>query len=311
MVRNLIPFRKLSKEEASDYGLVMAKGNGYLKNAAKLVGMEHKTFRARLFKKAFDIRDWPEIHEDQISEFIQAIPYIQSVRNIEFKVLCGYSALARKLAKSFKDLDLEDATQEALSALLDAIYSYDKPTIKFATYAWWVIRNRMLSAVNQNHAFCPLSNIALKLIRQFEKASALFNGPLNQERIIDSMNLNDENRKILVDSLNAKIVNAKELFQNADGFDGDYTQIRTGIDNEDIALPNYEVMEALKKADLTPFQRMLIEKQITEPHGWQVEFARSTICASTGKPYTRQRINQIINEGLKQVKTVYCRGNQC
>lgn len=146
---------KLSETELEACYTTMRKGNRQLKHLADTTGMEHRKFRARLFKKAFDPADWPELNEIQLAEFEPALPDINAVRVIENKMMCQFSRLARRHANAWAKkmggtvVDAEDYLQEALMALLDAIYGYTEDDTQFITFAWLVIQNRLTTAANK------------------------------------------------------------------------------------------------------------------------------------------------------------------
>lgn len=316
-----IPSLTLSTEQIHSHQQTMRKGAASLKRLAEVTGTDHKTIRTRLFKPScrvvFTPGEWPELTPEQASVFVQAIPDIQAVRSIEWQMLCGFSRLARKHALAWAKKvhgsisDFRDFEQEALLAVLDAIYTYNQEDTSFLTYAWYVIRNRLANTANKAHPFGPLSNEAVKLLYQFEKVKMGMNRAVTNQEVYEAMALSDDQINV-IENASIKCVqgdrcgSAQYLTHHGDDYPNDYTAARRGIDSETDTVPcNYEIRDAVEKANLTPLERKIVNTSLYPHYGWQQEIANETINPQTGKPYTRARISQILQIALRKIKSAY------
>ncbi len=317
------PSVSLSSEEIDRHFRTMRKGNTALKRCAELTGLENKTFRSKLFHSKFnpdetDVkgeRIWPAMADTTIAEIIKSIPLIEAVRSIEWTMLCAYSRLAKRHAKAWTKLrsgvivSEADYFQEAIVALLDAIYSYTQDNVKFITFAWRVIYNRLAAASNKNNPFGPMTNEALKLLKRFEEAKFTFNGPVTDDEVMDSLNLTEEETALLKD-VQVRVYGAPEVCSKMFPCDGertdDYTATRYGIDNEKDTVPcNFEIREAMQHANLTDFERQIVSTSLYPHYGWQTELAAAHVNPNTNKPYSRAAIAVMLERALRKIKAVY------
>ncbi len=304
----MIEAMKLNEQELDQCYRTMRKGNTHLKTLAEVTGMEQRAFRARLFKGTFAPVNWPELNEEQVALFVQAMPFIQAVRDIEWKMLCAFSRLARKHANSWAKkmngtvVDNEDYLQEAMLALLDAIYSYTQEETQFITFAWWVIHNRLTTAANKNSPFSPLTNEAMGLLKRFDEAKAKLNRHVTDEEVYEACGFTDDERAVISDA-KVKVFNASHAQENASLYEGgmcnDYTETRRGIANEKDTVPcNYEVREAMERANLTERERTCVETHLCPHYGWQTELAKQWGVSKMTVGHTLQR-------ALSKIKAAY------
>lgn len=304
---------KLSEQELDICFKTMRKGNSEIKRLAKMTGMEDRKFRAKLFKH--ETGGWSD---EQLEQIVQVLPAIQAVRDIEWKMMCQFSQLARKLANSWsKKIGINDARdylQEALMALLDAIYAYTDEDTQFITFAWWAISNRLTTAANKDNPFSPLTNEAMGLLKRYEEAKISLNRHATDQDIYDVCGFSEDECRTLRDA-QVKVFNASSIERRPNGLVDlggeetfDYTANRSGIDHESEIVHSYEVHDIVKCANLTKMERRVIEASLeSSHHGWQSDFAKNTICKSTGQPYTRQRIMQIYQCALEKIKVAKSR----
>ncbi len=311
-----IPNVRLSKDELAENCQIMVRGNKLLHDLAQTAGLAHKQFRSKLFKKDFDSKDWPQFNEEQIKSFQDALPAIKAVRDIEWRMLCGFARLVRKHANGWArrvpngPLVYQDYVQEAFMALLDAIYTYTDADIRFITYSWWVIRNRLSTACNKGQPLTPLTNQAIRLLQKFEETKLAFNRYSTNDEIYEKMKLNPEEIELIQDAQvrvlgpDDGIAANRWYFERYNG--SDYTEAR-----RDIASPqefnggNFEIRDAFNKADLSDFERKVVETSLYPHTGWREDLAKHEINPRTGKRYTRAGINIILDGALKKIKNAY------
>ena len=298
----------MTKQELENCYDIMLKGNAHLVNLAKIVNMQHRKFRARFFKEKFNPVNWTELNKEQVEVFVQAIPFIEAVRQIEWKMLCAFSRLAKKHASTWAKRtngEFDDFMQEATLGLLDAIYGYTNKEVKFITFAWCTIRNQVTKFANSNYIFSGLANNTIKLLRRFEEVKNSLNRYATDEEIYDLCNFNDKELHI-IRSARVKMYNVSEQDFDEDNFFGDYTEFRRGIINERNTVPcNYEIKEAIRNANLTLAERRVLTTYLFPYSGWKTDLSKTLINPKNGKHYTKQFINYILKKALSKVKHVY------
>ena len=317
----MIEHIRLNASELDECQRIMARGNNKLKQLAEMVGMENIKFRVRLFKSPFAVAEWPELSEAQVVTFTEALPDILAVRAIEYKMLCAFCRLAHKMAKrwftpnsSNPSLDISDYLQEALMALLDAVYGYSDPSTKFITYATTTIRNRLSKCTNKSHPLSPLSNEALGLIGRFEAARQALNGPATQTEIYEAAAFTPDEIAVY-ESARVMVFNQSVPLREEDSLPADnayyapisdYTEGRRGIDHETDTVPCYfEIREAMDKARLTPVERRIVETFVQPYYGWQSQLAKELLNPVTNQPMTRAGVGYILRKALDKIKAVY------
>jgi hypothetical protein len=65
-----------------------------------------------------------------------------------------------------------------------------------------------------------------------------------------------------------------------------------------------EVLEAIENAGLNTLERSVLEAsiQVSASHGWKKKFADNNINSKTGKPYTRQATQGILDRAHQKIK---------
>lgn len=302
----------LGAEELDTCFKTMRKGNTQLRTLAKMTGMEDRKFRAKLFKDG--LNNWNDEHREQIA---LAMPDIQAVRNIEWKMIRQFYRLTRRLAQSWSKKvggasSKADYEQEALMALLDAIYAYTDEDTQFITFAWWIIRNRLTTAANKDNPFSPLTNEAMSLLKRFDEAKIKLNRHVTDQDVYDACGFTEDECKVIREA-QVKVYNASAIKDDSprDSDESpDYTSKRSGIDREkDMVARGYEVRDAVRRARLTALERRVVDAagQASYRHGWQADFAENNICEATGKPYSRQRIMQVYQRALEKIRVAFGR----
>lgn len=320
-----VPAIRLPADKLTKNYELMCEGNTLLKQCADATGMDHKQFRSKLFKSPLmkinrDLRplikqEWKDASEETVELIARAVPYIKAVKNIEWDMIQQFSRLANRMAKKWCNRFVgimnasEDYYQEALMGLLDAIYGYSRLDIKFITFAWMSIRNRLANANNKNNDLGPITNQALELLSQFEETKRVLNRYATDEEIYEIMDLSPKELKAIT---KAKVRCLNESSIEWEGEDGnritDYTEIRMGIDKETDSVPcHYEIREAMKQANLSDLERKVVDIAMCPHYGWQTELAAETINPKTGQPYSRAAINVILEAALKKIKIAYQR----
>jgi DNA-directed RNA polymerase specialized sigma subunit len=309
-----IPSIKLSPAEEQEYSETMRKGGLALQECASIMKMDHREFRSKLFKNTLD---FTSISPEEKEKIQKAIPVILEIRKIEDKILKAFVRLCNKHARIWAGrvcgaiVSREDYFQEALAAVVDAMYSFTRENVRFITYLWYVIHNRLATAANKNNPFGPLTNQALKLLQRFENAKLKMNRSHSNVEIYEQLNLTEEEIGILEHAL-VKVHPYSNIGETTDyldeAMDWDYTSQRRGIDLEkDTVSCDFEINEAKDRADLSDLERKVLDTFLMPHYGWQEEIASETISPKTNMRYTRQAISCILKSALKKVKAAYLR----
>ncbi len=310
----------LSSQQMAEYSQIMVKGNIPLKNAAEMIGMQNRKFRSKLFRGKFDPkavdngeRVWPDMTVEAVNYINEHYQSIMAVREIEWPMVRAFSRLAKKQAAGWAKmasnglLTIDDYYQEALLAVVDAVYGYSKPEWKFITFVFWSIKRRLITAINASNPF-PLPNEAISLRKRYAEAEEKINGPASIDEICDVAGFTDRERNLVATTFVSVARQSDMLLSNKDESnqeEADYTGMRRGLDNEETIRCNYEIKEAFSQADLTSFERKVVETYLDPFHGWQTKLASEEINPRTGQFYTRAAIAVILEKALKKIKAAY------
>lgn len=301
----------IDPDRLAGYCAIMVAGNSKLKDCANLAGMKHREFRRQLIKADMRPSDM-DVPTKVILAVNQALPDIKAVQSIEEPMFNGNVRIAWTLAKRisrWSSLEYDDCEQEAYSALVDAIYGFSDPAWQFTSFAWHACRRRLLAAHNRNSRLSPPSNHVVDLMARYERKKQALNceGPVTELQVIENMGVVEADRCMIQDYLAAaKLCSGSGLDPEADE-PLDYTAFRKGIDHESTAavVENFEVYDAMDRANLTAFERKVVMISMNSHYGWQSELAAETINPKTNKPYTRRAIAVILDRALSKIRHAY------
>lgn len=302
----------LTQDQTVEYSAIMRQGNLRLRECADAFDMDHRAFRAKLFKGRFNPSQWPGIRPDQITLVEESLPLINEVRKLENTLLSGFVHLVLKHANSWGKrrsgtiVDFADYVQESFMALIDAIYAYTLEDAKFISFAWNIIRNRCASASNKNHPLNPLTNEALGLMQRFEqeKRRLATVGPISDEDVIEAMKVNQGQTEIIRSSL-VKVVHSSQISQRSsdDGDTIDFANyMQDGIyEDNTIAFDEHESLyKAINDAGLTGEEHEALKNFMHEERGWETALAKE-------RGMTRAGISFRVRRAIEKVKEVLFR----
>lgn len=301
---------KLTEEEFKELSAIMSTGNTLLKEFATMLGLQHREFRGKLFSGKLDISS---LSPHQLDKFNAARTAIYAVREqCEEKVRAGFKRMARKIAytaarnRSDRYNTEQDFIQEADIAILDAVYGYTDQNIKLSTFVWRCIRNRITLCSNQLNPFCPLTNEAMVIIRRVEDARSA-NPTLKDDEIFNLLGFSETERDVFVSSVTKVVNEAPRVSEEDETVHDDYTGNRRGADKDfkEIFCIRDEARQALKDANLDNFELECILAEMYPYTGWKEDIAKRYVNKNTGKRYTRQNIEHVIERVKKKVKKVY------
>jgi len=309
-----IPSISLSKEELEQNCRIMRKGNTILRKFSEITGLSLKAFRIRLFKVGPDVKEnWPELTLAQLEELQFGWKAIQHIKAIEWDMIQCFSRLVHQLASRFckgyqlrtsgSIISIADCVQEATLALIDAIFTYDNEKIKFITYAFTCIRNKLTQMVAKNAPLSPLTGEVPDLMRRYEIQKASYNRHVTDDEVFADLKLDEREIKILTKA-KAKVWTSREWRDTDESrsFSNDYTEARHGIEHEKPFPADFEIEEVIGRAGLDEIEKKIIATAIRPYAGWQTDLAANNINPNTGKPYTRQRMGQIVHAAYDKVR---------
>lgn len=341
---DVIPYVPLTQEKLLKCTSLLVESNIILKKWASYLGnKKRQEFRKLLFK---GIKDCQQMRQFEVKLFGGNIPesllcqfrcerqYIIDIHHkyypdlggtVEWTMLCGFSAIAKKLAqkwasynhaewkiKNRANQNKGDFNNEAYIALLNAIYGYTNPEIKFITYVHTSINNRMIRYANISDNMFSLSNNHIKLLIRFESTYRSFNDHVTFDQVIEKMGIDPkENRKtyLTLISLLRKVSLDSELKnrdnRNSETF-GDEEESSDYADfskqNKENPVAKMSVENALKATNLTEFEKALLEASMCPYVGWQSDIASKHINPKTGKPYSRMWATYALRNALEKLK---------
>jgi DNA-directed RNA polymerase specialized sigma subunit len=303
---------------------LLRDANKLLKKWAKFYGFRKgREFRNKVF--GGDLNPGNVIPKGKLKQFHADLEIIMSVRNdavaslggrtVEMAMLQGYISLSNKHARRWfhagGGADLEDFEQEAALALLDAIYGFIREDITFSTYAWAVVKNRMIYSSNKLSKLSPFTNDDRELLIRFEDAKMDFDGPVSFDMVVTSLGL-EESEITLLNQMLTRVVNESQISEGSERDSSnamsprsgnDYTALRRDVRASDgdqsVVL---SVRSAIERAALTEFEAAVLETSLTPYYGWQTDIAKKYINPVTGKVYTRAGTGVALKNAKAKVK---------
>lgn len=298
----------LSDSELAHCLSVMRRGNKLLKKWAKLYGFRKgREFRNLVFNG--DTNPGKCIPKNKRAAFKRDLKVILAIRTepqaevrgltVEMAMLRGFIRLAARHARRWwhavGGMDYEDFESESALALIDAIYGFIREDITFSTYAWAVLRNRMIYSSNKLNKLSPFTNADRELLIRFEEARMDHNDRVSFDEVVAELNLSSDEISLLNNML-TRVVSESQMGEvlGADHHQragNDYTALRNSIrasDNDQaVAAVAAGVRAAVERAGLTEFERAALDTSLNPYYGWQTDIAKQYINPTTGNPYTR------------------------
>lgn len=325
---NEIPHRILTKSEKSFCKSQLIPANMLFKKyEVHYEANEFHTFRAKVL--GGDPNPLGKIPPTQIKALGRDAAIILEIRykkhpelenrSVEEAILQGHAAMcknhARKWSLHFGDsnngVTYRDYLQEAYTKVLESMYMFTRADIEMTTFFWWCLHHRMISVTN-SQGFFHLTNEELEMVVKYEKTRDKSNRKMNFDEIVAAMGLSEEDSIHLGNILSKVISESQILFKSSHQSEGneggDYTGFRANTfwtansNNNEESLDRAAISHAIKIADLTDFEKQLIEAEMYGYHGWQIEFARNTFNPKTNKPYSRMWITLCLQSAHDKLK---------
>lgn len=324
-----VPYVKLAGAKKKKALEILGRGNVLLKKwAVFFPPKKYRQFRNAVMDG--DKNPQGLIPVARLEEFHGDLAYMTAIRHdryadlggrsAEQTILEGFSALAKRHARKWSlegdpvGLTKQDFLQEAYMQVIEAMYSWlPEHGVEISTYIWWALKNRMSNVANQQgNMLCPLTNTDLELVSRYEQTKRDMPQYVTFDQIIAKLGMSDEEGKYL-NSLLVRVFAENSMGKSGSqdhqddeetGDGNDYTGHRVGIDHEsetEVVIQQQHVNDTLDRAGLTAFERELIEAAMDPYLGWQTEFAKTHTNPSTGQPYSRMRITQVLEMARAKV----------
>jgi len=297
-----LPYNQIEDNRWSQLSLTMTTGNTFIKKwASTLLGnRKEREFRKRLFQGEF---------RGQIPQ--EELESILAVKDIQDEVFCGYTRLASKIANKwcndarYNKSHIHDYTQEALMALVEAIYGYTEGGVKFITYAWVTIQNRMKTFdIKEKNLIVP-SKSHRTLVSNYNKTKEKANGHMTFDETVIRMELSSVEIKILGEAL-VKVTGESDYKTGHDGGDSTAENPINNLVASSVPVEHAcevaEVQDAIENAGLTILERSALDASLNSSHGWKKAFSDQHINPKTGKSYTRASVKIILERAHQKVK---------
>jgi DNA-directed RNA polymerase specialized sigma subunit len=294
-----LPYNQIEDNRWSQLSLTMTTGNTLIKKwASTLLGnRKERQFRKRLFQGEF---------KGQISQ--GELESILAVKDIQDEVFCGYTRLASKIANKWcndarhNKSHIEDYTQEALMALIEAIYGYTEGGVKFITYAWVTIQNRMKTFdVKEKNLIAP-SKVHRALVSDYNKTKQKANGHMTFDETVTRMELSSVEIKLLGEAL-VKVTGESDFGTDDVSRQNPINNLVASSIPVEHACEVAEVQDAIENAGLTALERSALDASLNASHGWKKAFSDQHINPKTGKSYSRASVAIVLERAHQKVKT--------
>jgi DNA-directed RNA polymerase specialized sigma subunit len=299
---------RLTKTELEEVCHIMSIGNTALKECAEMMDMKHREFRGKLFNGKLDTS---KLTADQLEKLEVAKPLIFAVRDqCQEKVRANYKRMVAKQAwfaarNNYDPVNArEEFMQEGDIAVLDGLYGYVERNIKLTTYMWQCIRRRIFDAINHLNPLCPLTNEAIDLVCRVQEIHSS-NSELSDEQAAEVLGFSSEETKMFFRSI-TKVLNQSSEDNQREHSD-DYTASRRGVDRDhkEAFFIRKDARQAVKDADLNDFELSCVFGDTFPYHGWKEDVASKHINPQTGKRFTRQNIQHVLERAKNKIRETY------
>jgi DNA-directed RNA polymerase specialized sigma subunit len=319
-----IPHVDLTASEKSQLATIMVAGNGQIKKYHGKLAASQKcsltTFRKDILA-AVKNNPKSDIKVRGVSIPRSAVSAIMAVKEIEWKMLTGYSRFIYRQARKWKQtlknsgLTFSDIYQEVTIGVINAIWNYRKPSVKFLTYVHNAVFNRIMGVANYAKPLSHLQNADIKLVGVFLKKKRAMEsvGPVGFDDVTRALNLSPEQASSLHKALQnvapeSSIVNDESgSILQATAAQRERQYVRTGDDEarEESVEPllSPDLAEAIEKANLNSWEQAVLKAYLTGGKKWRTEVANAHTNPKTGKPYSRMMPILTINKIQKKLQS--------
>lgn len=303
----MIPYKRLSEDRKKYLDDIMRVGNLILKkyhqkfkNNLSIPKYSRIKFLNLIFKECENKSQDISVQGVFIPK--EDVQKILNVKNVEWEILCAYSAAIQKLSNKHRPSDSsmsqDDIMSEAVKSAIIAIYHFTEENVKFITFLQHCVKRHLTYKIG---FLSRLSKRAYDLLFKYEKAKNELNGPLNFENIVEYMDLSEKEIQILKKAL-SKTNNFSELEINEKTF-----LSPEKISNQEDKI---QIKEIISKLELSPLEKAVLSGFLFSKNNGKTSmglgtFAKNIINPSTGRPYSRQSLSLAWNRIKEKISNSY------
>jgi RNA polymerase sigma factor (sigma-70 family) len=321
----MINYIQMSKERSSAIQAKLSESNKILENYySKISGLSKAGLRLVGGKKFNKMNFVNKIIEESkkspnSSIFVanltiekEDVEKIVFAKTLEEEIISSFSRMFYKIANKWtrinKDicLSVEDLESEAIQAALVAMYGYTDTDYAISTYLYKCVSNKIRNLCNRTSQLSNLGSNAISIKRKYEEAKAKFEGSKNFYEIVNSLNLNEKETRILKSTF-SKVLNCSDLSSEEKVNPLDYTSLGkkfSGIGGEleyscvsngnNFTIRNIESNDKtidLNLEEFTELEKIVLEGFMTSNNNLGIgSLAKKLVNPKTGKPYSRMAI---------------------
>lgn len=315
----IVPHKEMSPKRADECNQIMVRGNAAFRKWMPFISRRRsKSCRAAVIKGKLN-EVLQHIPSERRVEFIQDVPAILAVERVIPDVTGHYVKMVVRLARRWAKLnhsekstkrsyiDGGDIAAEGFLAMFDAIHNYDRPSIRFLTYAWTACNRRMFVALMETAPIACFNRREQKLLQKVVKDQLQAGRKKSLAEAVRDNVITSEDAVVVHEMLTVKVVLASALETSFGSHDDmfDFTSLRKGVMDDKRDQPNdaWELYDFIERADLSEFEQDALLSSMTPFRGWQVECA-TRHSNPTGNPVTRAAVGLALQRACNKIRNV-------
>lgn len=218
----------------------------------------------------------------------------------EKRIISGYIRVANDLCLAFElaneksGPNYSDYLQEAAMAIYDAMYQYNGSN-QFCTYAYWTVKNRLISFRRSELARKGLTRKILQLKSQVKEL--LSDNGLTFDQAICQLQASGVDIK---PQILARLKIAFNMNTESSMF-----EVVSPVVDEEFQETIENMRQAVNDANLTEMERNLVEAHLRGDENYRKLISETVINPSTGRLWTKQRLSQIFVSACEKIRAVY------
>jgi len=298
----------LDEVEQKKLASIMVAGNVVLKSCYEQAFLPEgdSISRSEFRKKFFDsVKNWKDgpVRVAGTMVWSADIKKILEVKKHEYRIIQGVSKFMLDQSRKWKNRTgqtVGDNYNDAVTAVISAIYGYADPEIKFCTYAAHAILNKFKTLSRCNKPTSHWTNDGNKLFGQYQKLQQIAEqtpdkngnpcGLVSFGEMVEKMKLSDKER-LSLQAMLAGVIGQTDMQGRNDEAVEDYTANRKGIDHEKESL-DCDQLEIIKEVteELDDWEKAVLKAFLEAPssnHGWRTIVANENVNPATGRAYSR------------------------
>ena len=217
----------------------------------------------------------------------------------EKRILSGYIRLGLSICSTFKlsiekkKTNFSDCMQVVALAIYDGMYQYNGST-EFSTYAFWLIKNKLITFCRLNQSSKGITGRILKLKAEVLNLTKIgFTTEQAINRLRDSGKITD--------------VRHVEKLKLALGMncDDNITEIASPTVDQDAKDEIQLMRNAIDQTNLSEMERNLLEAHLNGDVHYRKHLSETLINKTTGKLWTKQRLSQLFLRACEKARETY------